>query len=59
VHFSGHSNDTLIEFEKDVDELHDEGAVVTAKAFANAVRATDTAPLLVLLNSCNSAAPDR
>ena len=56
VHFSGHSNETLIEFEKDVDELHDEGAVVTAKAFATAVRATDTPPLLVLLNSCKSAA---
>lgn len=56
VHFSGHSNETLIEFEKDVDELHDDGAVVTAMAFANAMKATDTPPQLVLLNSCNSAA---
>jgi hypothetical protein len=56
VHFSGHSNETLIEFERDVDEPHDEGAVVTARAFASAVKATDTPPLLVLLNSCKSAA---
>jgi hypothetical protein len=56
VHFSGHSNETLIEFEKDIDELHDDGAVVTAKAFANAAKATDTPPLLVFLNSCKSAA---
>jgi hypothetical protein len=56
VHFSGHSTETLIEFEKDIDKRHDVGAVVTAKAFANAVKATDTPPMLVLLNSCNSAA---
>jgi hypothetical protein len=56
VHFSGHSSETLIEFEKDMDELHDHGAVVTAEAFASAVNATDTPPLLVMLNSCNSAA---
>lgn len=56
VHFSGHSNETLIEFEKDIDHLHDEGAVVTAAAFAKAVKATDDPPLLVLLNSCKSAA---
>lgn len=55
VHFSGHSNDQLIVFEKEDDEPH-EGAVVTAQAFAAAVRATDTPPLLVLLNSCHSAA---
>lgn len=29
--------------------------IVTATAFANAIRATDDPPLLVLLNSCNSA----
>lgn len=56
VHFSGHSNETLIQFERDIDEPHDEGTVVTARAFANAVKATDNPPLLVLLNSCNSAA---
>jgi len=54
VHFSGHSNETLIEFEDDVDEPHD-GVVVTARAFARAVGATDDPPLLVLLNSCESA----
>lgn len=55
VHFSGHSEDDLIEFEDEIDDHH-EGVVVTARAFASAVRATDDPPLLVLLNSCNSAA---
>lgn len=55
VHFSGHSDDDLVEFENEVDEHH-EGAIVTARAFAAAVKATDDPPLLVLMNSCNSAA---
>lgn len=55
VHFSGHSNADLIVFEDENDEPHD-GAIVTAAAFARAVQATDDPPLLVLLNSCNSAA---
>jgi len=55
VHFSGHSNDDLIVFEDELDEHH-EGVIVTARAFASAVKATDDPPLLVLLNSCNSAA---
>lgn len=55
VHFSGHSDDDLIEFEDERDERH-EGVIVTARAFAAAVKATDDPPLLVLLNSCNSAA---
>ena len=54
VHFSGHSNEVLIEFEDERDEPH-EGVIATAEAFASAVRATDDPPLLVLLNSCNSA----
>lgn len=54
VHFSGHSDHELLVFEKDADEKH-EGLVVSAQAFAKAVRATDYPPLLVLLNSCNSA----
>jgi hypothetical protein len=54
VHFSGHSNDDLIVFEDERDEPH-EGVIVTARAFASAVKATDDPPLLVLLNSCNSA----
>ena len=54
VHFSGHSADDLIVFEEDRDEPH-RGQVVTAKAFARAISATDEPPLLVLLNSCNSA----
>lgn len=55
VHFSGHSNEDLIMFERDQDEQH-EGVIVSARAFASAVKATDNPPLLVLLNSCNSAA---
>jgi hypothetical protein len=54
VHFSGHSNHDLIVFEDETDEPH-KGRVVTAQAFAKAVKATDDPPLLVLLNSCNSA----
>jgi hypothetical protein len=54
VHFSGHSDDDLIVFEDEVDEPH-EGVIVTAEAFAHAVAATDEPPLLILLNSCNSA----
>lgn len=54
VHFSGHSDDDLIELEADRDEQHP-GVIVSATAFAAAIRATDDPPLLVLLNSCNSA----
>jgi len=54
VHFSGHSDADLIVFEDELDEHH-QGVIVTARAFANAVAATDDPPLLVLLNSCNSA----
>jgi hypothetical protein len=54
VHFSGHSDDDLIVFEYDVDHHHP-GVVVSADAFASAVAATDEPPLLVFLNSCNSA----
>lgn len=55
VHFSGHSDENLIVFE-DEQDLHHEGIVVTAGAFSKAVQATDLPPLLVVLNSCNSAA---
>jgi len=55
VHFSGHSDDQLIVFEEDRDEPHP-GSIVTAQAFAAAIKATDDPPLLVVLNSCNSAA---
>ena len=55
VHFSGHSNEDLIVFEDEQDTPHP-GVIVTARAFANAIRATDDPPLLVLLNSCKSAA---
>ena len=55
VHFSGHSNDDLILFEDEKDEPH-HGVVVAAAVFARAIQATDDPPLLVLLNSCKSAA---
>ncbi|GAB3654485.1 hypothetical protein GCM10027589_13130 [Actinocorallia lasiicapitis] len=54
VHFSGHGDHALIEFEDDLDGHH-EGVIVTSAAFAAALKGTDTPPLLVLLNSCNSA----
>jgi hypothetical protein len=49
VHFSGHSDADLIVFEQEEDAPH-AGVIVTAAAFARAVQATDTPPLLVLLN---------
>ncbi|WP_411082025.1 hypothetical protein [Streptomyces sp. cmx-18-6] len=55
VHFSGHSTQDLIVFEQDVDQRH-EGAIITAGAFARAIGASDDPPLLVVLNSCHSAA---
>jgi len=55
VHFSGHSNEDLIVFEDEQDVRH-EGVIVTARAFAKAIAATDDPPLLVLLNSCRSVA---
>ncbi|MFT4394741.1 CHAT domain-containing protein [Gordonia lacunae] len=54
VHFSGHSDDDLIEFERDEDDIHD-GTIVSATAFANAIASVSEPPSLVLLNSCNSA----
>lgn len=53
VHFSGHGDCDLIEMEHERDERH-AGHVVSARAFARAVAATDDPPLLVLLNACNS-----
>ncbi|SPL98842.1 putative; ORF located using Glimmer/Genemark [[Actinomadura] parvosata subsp. kistnae] len=55
MHFSGHSTEDLIWFEDERDERH-EGFIVSGRAFASAVQAADEPPLLVLLNSCNSAA---
>lgn len=55
VHFSGHSNEDVLVFEEDRDEPH-HGVAVSARAFASAIQATDDKPLLVILNSCKSAA---
>jgi hypothetical protein len=55
VHFSGHSAEDLIKFERDIDQRHP-SAIVSAEAFASAIAAVDEPPLLVLLNSCHSAA---
>ncbi|TQR82861.1 hypothetical protein D8S82_29920 [Mycobacterium hodleri] len=54
IHFSGHSDETLIHFEEDCDDWNG-GTVVTAGAFIRAIHATDSPPLLVLLNACKSA----
>lgn len=55
VHFSGHSNEDLIVFEREQDNHH-RGHPVPAQAFVRAIAATDDPPLLVLLNACKSAA---
>lgn len=55
VHFSGHSSEEFIVFEDEKDAHHD-GVAITAKAFVKAVTATDDPPLLIFLNSCESAA---
>ena len=55
IHFSGHSDEDSIEFEDETDAPHD-GVIVTAGAFASAVQATDQPPILIMLNSCLSAA---
>ncbi|MFI1441562.1 hypothetical protein [Streptomyces fructofermentans] len=55
VHFSGHSAEDLIAFETGEDGFHD-SAIVSARAFGRAIGAVDDKPLLVLLNSCHSAA---
>jgi hypothetical protein len=54
VHFSGHGSDAVVVFEQDTDSKNN-GAVVTAGAFAAALRAVDEPPLLVVLNACSSA----
>ena len=55
VHFSGHGNTDLLAFEEELDEFH-QGHNISAKAFKSAISATDNLPLLVVLNSCHSAA---
>lgn len=55
VHFSGHSNKSVLAFEED-DDAPNDGTVVAGAAFARAMRATDEPPTLVVLNSCDSAA---
>ncbi|APT87903.1 hypothetical protein [Corynebacterium flavescens] len=54
IHFSGHSDEEFLVLEADRDE-GGLSAEISARAFASAVRATDTPPLLVVLNSCSSA----
>lgn len=54
VHFSGHSNKELLVFEDDLDAPH-KGVPVKASAFAKTLAAVDDPPLLVVLNSCDSA----
>ena len=44
VHFSGHSSNSDLEFEEDVDEPHALGDIATAAAFGQALAATDEPP---------------
>jgi hypothetical protein len=53
IHFSGHGDIELLEFEDELDEPH-VGIEVKANAFASAISATDDPPILVVLNSCHS-----
>ncbi len=55
VHFSGHSNEDFLLFDRDVDERN-EGESLSAELFARAIGAVDDPPILVVLNSCKSAA---
>lgn len=54
VHFSGHSNEDQVFLEQDVDPEHD-GVGMSADQFARVLGAVDQPPLLVVMNSCNSA----
>lgn len=54
VHFSGHRDVDLIEFEED-HGAHREGLIVSARLFARAMQSPDEPAWLVLLKSCNSA----
>ena len=54
VHFSGHSDEELLVLEDELDPPHT-GIEVPIRAFARAIAATDDPPVLVVLNSCNSA----
>ncbi len=55
VHFSGHSNESVLSFD-DGSDTRGAGKTVTAKAFKSAMEAPDEPPVLVVLNSCKSAA---
>ncbi len=55
VHFTGHSNESLILLEQDKDEKND-GFPVWVGALKHALLATDKPPQVVVLNSCESAA---
>lgn len=54
IHFSGHSDESLIVFEQDTDHPND-GINIPADVFARALASVDTPPGLVVLNSCSSA----
>ncbi|GIG64716.1 CHAT domain-containing protein [Phytomonospora endophytica] len=55
VHFSGHGDeDGALFFEEDTD-IAPKDTAVTPRVFAAAMAATDTPPILVLLNACDSA----
>ena len=54
VHFSGHGAEDTLYFEDDVDPKH-HPVGISAEQFARAIGAVDRPPLLVVLNSCDSA----
>lgn len=54
IHFSGHSDESFIVFERDTDHPND-GMDIPADVFVRAIGSVDTPPALVVLNSCSSA----
>ncbi len=55
VHFSGHSNAMIVEFDTG-SARRGPGQQVAARTFARAIGAVDTPPTLVVLNACKSKA---
>ncbi len=55
VHFSGHADETVLEFDTGSDKAGP-GQRVSAEAFARAISAVDAPPTLVVLNACKSEA---
>lgn len=57
VHFSGHANESVLVFDEGTDTFGPNGGKrIGPDLFKQLLEATDEAPVLVVLNACNSAA---